>query len=219
MLKNYSFIHIPKTAGSSIELDAKTLKLELVVAPKYALLPNIPKRWPAPWHHPADVFEKRFNMSRSPNHKPLLCVVRNPIDRLESEVNYQVTRFKRSGSNVIRETMIFVREILRAPSRFSIPITQWGPRSGRLVHLIPQHWFVWDDDGSLRCKCVVSFEKLNRLNITKHVWKSKHDIKIKWSKELNKLYKIDEILWKRAKKTHSLCYTPCNRMDMCVNRV
>jgi hypothetical protein len=81
------------------------------------------------------------------------------------------------------------------------------------VRLCPRHHrFVWADDGSVQCDCVVAFEKLgsllsNRLNVGDT--RLRHDDPL--PEPLARLYRLDQSLWERALRAPGLCYQPSPR--------
>ncbi len=74
------------------------------------------------------------------------------------------------------------------------------------------HRFVWADDGSVQCDCVVAFEKLGsliskRLNVGDPRLRPNDPLPV----PLARLYKRDQRLWERALRAPGLCYQPSPR--------
>ena len=85
------FLHIPKTAGSTIET---ILDKNLHIFGQQRTLPlalgrTLPPWDGSAWHLPPDVFERKFHRPFSSGRK-VFCVVRDPAERFASEVNYRI---------------------------------------------------------------------------------------------------------------------------------
>ena len=216
----HSFIHIPKTGGTSMEAAAARLGLEVLWSPRKTH-PSVPagraRGVGTAWHLPPDSFERIFGVPRSPNGKPLLCVVRQPADRLRSESAWRCgmtahgnKRFTPGGKpcspTVTPEAKMAeeAQRVLDAESRESLE-----PFDDNLVHMLPQSWFVWDDRGRVRCSCVVAFPKLALLaGLPQQNAQSHGNVGWMSSAVFPKLYAHDERLFLRANAARELCYRP-----------
>lgn len=201
MLSNFSFLHIPKNGGTAIETIAQKLNIELVVAPPWVnrkqIFLNISndKKPPFNWHLPPDLFEEYYKVSRSPNKKEILCIVREPKDRLISIIRHMMTMklFKKVMKQVHDElhkvvTCKYRKEILK-----------------QSLHLIPQHWYVWSEKGRRQCDCVVSYDKMKYIT-TKKVKVSYHSFNKTHIPKLPSVFDLDYALWHNATKSSSFCY-------------
>lgn len=173
MPRGYSFLHVPKTGGTSIEERAPWLGLHVLTAPhtrefNQRLHAKVPGGGSI-WHLPPDMFEAKFGVARSPDRLPLLCVVRNPADRLRSEVAWRCaldrSRNDTSCSRQARKAAeaAMVREadaVLRAERRGRKSLHH---ATDRMLHMLPQAWFVWAEGGRAQCDCVVAYNKLDRV--------------------------------------------------------
>ena len=80
----------------------------------------------------------------------------------------------------------------------------------RVLHMLPQSWFVWAEDGSVQCSCVVAYGKLVRVLGLVPKQPSKYfDVRCPRSPAVAALYSIDEELHANASADDgSLCYRP-----------
>ena len=142
------FVHIPKTAGQSIEhIFLSLLGLDWITRAPLLLLPNNnPKNGPPSLAHlkaseyvmcshiTQEQFDSYFKFS----------FVRNPWDRIVSEYKYrgypQKFDFK---------TYLFKK----------LPKDGW---SDQYRHIIPQHDFLFDDEGNLLVNFIGKFENLQK---------------------------------------------------------
>lgn len=128
------FIHIPKTAGTSVETYAKTHNIKWGRHVKY---PRPVKKVSAPyWHIPP----KYFNRNNSPyKGKILFAIVRNPYERIISEYKYRNEIFPKNKKNVNKKNVnkknlnefIHNAEIIYDKNNFCFD-----------GHLLPQNEFV-----------------------------------------------------------------------------
>ena len=155
MPAGHSFLHIPKTGGTSFEKSAASLGIEVLISPwtKWAGTRQPLKGEGAPWHLPPDMFEARHRTPRSPAGKPLLCIVRNPADRLRSEVAWRCALAKKerrfftfwtynskSDRCTLQQSPVTfmareARQVLQADRRSSLHFAD-----DRVLHMLPQSW-------------------------------------------------------------------------------
>ena len=171
--RTHFFLHIPKTGGSSVEeLLPADAQLVTPFTRKRPGRPHDPaieakrhemrllwgQRWRrfSPWHLPPDIYERRFNRSYS-NGRPVFCVVRHPLDRLLSRLNYRCSNNESAPAlgNEVRQLIAALAQ--PAPWDWFAPIDERN-----LNHAVPQSWYVWSQRGQTQCQCVVAFEKLKR---------------------------------------------------------
>ena len=224
MPAGHSFLHIPKTGGTSFEKSAASLGIEVLISPwsKWAGTRQPLKGEGAPWHLPPDMFEARHRTPRSPARKPLLCIVRNPADRLRSEVAWRCALAKKerrfftfwtynskSDRCTLQQSPVTfmareARQVLQADRRSSLHFAD-----DRVLHMLPQSWYVWAESGAVTCNCVVSYDKLARLAGLNHQNANSHT-EVGWltSPVFPRLYRLDEELYVNASTEQSLCYRP-----------
>ena len=157
----FSFLHIPKTAGSSFEVSGAALGIEILLAPGVRRLPLQKVPGGSAWHLPPDMFRLKHKVDRSPNGREIMCVVRNPADRLRSEFAWRCSDGNRQFLNMTRacaqprgaeaEMTAEAETVLRSQGR--VPLLG---SNDRILHMMPQSWFVWAEDGHVQCQCVVS---------------------------------------------------------------
>ena len=187
-----TFIHIPKTGGSSIEAQ---LSAQAAVFHRFPKPPSRP--WLSPWHFPPDLFEARYRQTLKP---PRFCVIRDPADRYRScqawSKNVSDTKFHLSASEV------------------AVRALEWRKVTEELLHRLPQHMFIFSRSGHLQCECVVAFEKLGLLfkNGSVVVNKSIHKSSVKLPKDFANLYRFDTILHRAALSSRSTCFRPASNM-------
>ena len=214
----HSFMHIPKTGGTAVEQSSKELGIEVRTSPQVHKWVNRSGTVGSPWHLPPDMFQRVYGTPRS--SKPMLCVVRDPADRLRSEASWRCTpwRSPRRHANGTSCQNRYSRrddpeydiasdaeEVLRARHRDDL--LRMGDR---VLHMLPQSWYVWAEDGSVQCSCVVAYDKLARVLGLVPKQPSKYfDVRCPRSPALAALYSIDEELHANASADdRSLCYRP-----------
>lgn len=142
-LDNVRFIHIPKTGGTSIVSWAEKNKLpwgrkdSLVVNDKCAT--NDGK-----WHCPSQFWNPGFDY---------FCVVRDPVDRMVSEANYENIVLKGQGKSK-RITSQNVNAFLQSEMRKHFNTFR------EKAHYLPQSRYVFLPSGKKFCKTVLQFENL-----------------------------------------------------------
>lgn len=197
------FLHIPKTGGSTIE---KILDKSSHI---FGQRDSLPPGGPSPWHLPPDVFEHKFHRPFSRSRRTF-CIVRDPSERFNSEVNYrlklheQKSSFRKVFPLLTTAETESAAKILRL-GRFSIL-----NRRDDILHLAPQSWFVWDDKGAVQCHCVVAIERLAQIIELRANPSTSKNGTLKFSHvspSLAALYHQDELLHKRALQS-SLCHQP-----------
>ena len=133
----------------------------------------------AAWHLPPDMLAMRHGVERSYLGKPLLCVVRNPAERLGSEIGWRCGLARRRPDAFRFWTQLPLRaracaapgptpvaELLREAR---LVADAQGNRTrllfadDRVLHMLPQAWFVWSATGAVTCQCVVAYEKLQHV--------------------------------------------------------
>lgn len=133
------FLHIPKTAGSTIET---ILDKNLHIFGQQRTLPlalgrTLPPWDGSAWHLPPDVFERKFHRPFSSGRK-VFCVVRDPAERFASEVNYRIklhegkSNFRQLFPRLTKSSTKAAADIL-SRGRFS-----FSTRREDILHLMPQ---------------------------------------------------------------------------------
>lgn len=194
-LTNMTFIHIPKTGGTSVEA---LLTKEQAVFHRYKKPPSSP--WLSPWHFPPDLFEMQYGVSYDrPPRTERFCVVRAPEERFRSCQLWSRGRYLANRTTLEQAYGHWSR---------TTPTEE-------LLHRMPQHMFVWTSDGRVQCQCVIAFEKMTRLlsvhlnkrtpSVTNNTEMNRH-----W-RAMQSLYRQDESLHMQALRSKQLCYRPNRR--------
>merc|ERR1712228_751872 len=162
-IKELNFIHIPKTAGSSIENAAFAQNIKYS---QYAMSrnnentkriydhyinktahPNCTIH--SPYHIPPRYFLQNFTYYDKSRYD-LFCIVRNPFSRILSEYVYQ--NKKTINCSISKD-------------EFNQNLTDLMDHCQKKIccqdfHLLPQYEYVYDSDGSQLCDHVLHFENL-----------------------------------------------------------
>ena len=150
----FVFIHIPKTAGTSIE---NALQADLGALPNRKFLKNGTGKGHWFQHLTYKELKGRFPKKDLPSYFKF-AFVRNPWDRVISEMIWR----RRWPAH--RKHCRNLETFLRAPwwkGRFSAKNrAAWGSRADVGRHIISQHKFIYDAEGSLLVDFVGRFESL-----------------------------------------------------------
>ena len=238
-LRHFFFLHIPKNGGTSVELAASrnlsAWGLYRGCCPKSAIVgtasvrdvcctKSFASRRSSPWHLPPDVFFQLFHHeieadALHPGRRlKRWCVVRDPAERWASEQRwvqrnlqgrYPVVRPDGQLQLVRQQEATVLRNAL-SDGRHNVSWTE------ELVHVQPQHWFVWATDGSVQCECVVAHERLHffELGRINNSSEAHDDVAVRLPKELKELYAPDVRLYASARQSSGLCFHPrVRRLD------
>ena len=163
------FIHIPKTAGSSIEESALAQNIKYG---KYALRKDqkqyIAQRWInkkiapkcirkcVPYHIPPRHFMPDYSYYDKSKYK-LFCIVRNPFSRILSEYIY-LYKYSKQFKQIPIEEFCSIRVFNENLENL---IGDFEHNQCHLnCHGLPQYDFVYDINGDLVCDHVLRFEHL-----------------------------------------------------------
>ena len=203
------FVHIPKCGGTTLSKITPAHAQVLQKKPPDPLgvmqLKHWQRRWrlksgtlrgmPSPWHLPPDMYERLFSEPFPARNQSVICVVRNPLDRFQSEVAYRKRQNHRSFPPL---TPSLASETAADMRRGRFPF-RWQETS---LHLAPQSWYVWADSGATQCHCVVAIEKLHVLETVNAAQRSPgHQATMPAG--LQELYADDLRLWELAKASPS----------------
>lgn len=211
-LDTHAFIHIPKTGGSSIlaacaasshsQCRRWNSSAEASVAQHRmcALKNSRGTCLPSMHHFVDDVARREFYSSGASlvTLRPSFCVVREPAERWYSARNSgQATRYNFSLSD---------DAVASAFARGRFGVGNW---TEQLLHMQPQSWFVWNNDGDVTCDCVVAFEKIGTVTeVHVNSGRERSNATPALSKPLQQLYSPDVRLHRAAYRAPGLCYRP-----------
>ena len=220
------FVHIPKCGGTTLSKIVPAHAQVLQNKPPSPLgvvrLKHWQRRWrlrsgtlrgmPSPWHLPPDMYERLFSEPFPSHNQSVICVVRNPFDRFQSEIAYRRRQNHRSfpllTSSLASEAAADMRR-----GRFTFRLQETN------LHLAPQSWYVWADSGARQCHCVVAIEKLHVLE-TVNAAQRAPDQQAIMPTGLQELYAGDRRLWELAKASPSFSIpTPGRSLQVAGNVV
>ena len=203
------FVHIPKCGGTTLSkitpAHAQVLQKKPPDPLGVAQLKHWQRRWrlktgtlrgmPSPWHLPPDMYERLFSEPFPARNQSIICVVRNPLDRFQSEIAYRKRQNHRSFPPL---TPSLASETAADMRRGRFPF-RWQETS---LHLAPQSWYVWADSGARQCHCVVAIEKLHVLETVNAAQRAPGHQAV-MPAGLHELYADDFRLWELAKASPS----------------
>lgn len=170
MEKFLEFIHIPKNAGTTIENIAEKKNVKWGrFKPEH--MESVQSDVCSYWHTPP----KQFNSNSFYNNDETFCVIRDPVDRMVSEFAY------RHKGKKERNDKVYMNQWLRE----HLSNTYNTNGGGLNCHFLPQHHFIYDDNGKKTCHNVLRFDNLtNEFNdlMNKH----EYDIRLDDKKKDNK---------------------------------
>ena len=152
---------------------------------------------PSMGHFVDDVARRQFNSSSLVTLRPSFCVVREPAERWYSA--------RHSGQSTRYNFSLSDDAVASAFARGRFGVGSW---TEQLLHMQPQSWFVWDDDGNVTCDCVVAFEKLGNVTEIRANAGRKPSTTPVLPKPLQRLYLPDFQLHRAAYCAPGLCYWP-----------
>ena len=199
----FHFIHIPKTGGTSLDNFNARHQNDTQLHVEYCggRAHSFPR-----WHVPVDRYRACYGAASIVG--PTLCVVRNPHDRLVSELAWEkrVPHLRSAWQKLdARRLYAFWRGLSQGKPRLTFDEVR--------LHLLPQRFFVYPrGNRSLprTCDCVVAFEKLalltsRRLNRSPKSNETELNISFATKRNLWAWYAEDWILWRRARASKQLC--------------
>ena len=153
---------------------------------------------PSLHHFVDDVAQLQFNSRSLVTLRPSFCVVREPADRWYSA--------RHSGQAIRYDFSLSDDAVASAFARGRFGVGSW---TEQLLHMQPQSWFVWDDDGNVTCDCVVAFEKLGQVTeVHVNSGRKASTATPALPKPLQRLYSQDAQLHRAASRAPGLCYRP-----------
>ena len=161
--KELLFIHIPKTAGTTISELFKEHNINLGIFDNKTKCINKTCKsiYCSHWHIPSK-YKKNINFD---NYIPF-AVIRDPFDRIISQYNYISNKESQKYGNI----NLFIIDSLKKKNRFA-----------QDCHLIPQTEYIYDFYGN-KLTNIIKFENLeNDLNN----FTQKHNINIEFDKKNN----------------------------------
>ena len=183
---NFTFIHIPKTGGTSLET---LLTKEQAIFHRFPKPPSRP--WLSPWHFPPDLYTDHYKLPFGiPAAKKRFCIVRHPKERYLSCQAWSRFRFHKT------------------PESLASDYANWAgtKKTEEHLHRMPQHMFVFARTGRVQCDCVIAFEKFAAR--TKIVKNSRKHVNVSFPKSFAKLYKRDFELHDSALRAKEFCFRP-----------
>ena len=143
------FIHIPKTAGTTIENISKKNGIKWGKFDNENLNPKGSYSCSSFWHDPNRYVSKK-------SRDETFCVIRDPVQRLISEYKYMYPYDKQKLNKEDYFTATKLNAWISYVVEKKLYIT-----GGNDCHLIPQTNYVYDVDGKRSCDNLLRFEYLN----------------------------------------------------------
>ena len=133
------FIHIPKTAGSSV-----------------LLMIEKKRKYVCKYHDNIS----QLNIQSVPEYTKMFsfCIVRNPYERIVSAYNF--LKQKHTNLNSMEKKY---KEILSKYTSFADCVEDLEMLQQTIVHFVPQYKFVCDDQGKILVNSVIKMENLSEL--------------------------------------------------------
>eukprot|EP00304_Pavlova_gyrans_P006454 CAMPEP_0206036126 /NCGR_PEP_ID=MMETSP1466-20131121/2559_1 /ASSEMBLY_ACC=CAM_ASM_001126 /TAXON_ID=44452 /ORGANISM="Pavlova gyrans, Strain CCMP608" /LENGTH=555 /DNA_ID=CAMNT_0053410567 /DNA_START=436 /DNA_END=2103 /DNA_ORIENTATION=+ len=168
---SWTFLHIPKTGGTSIESAAALLGIPTPISVFHALyctrngsLCTYPSSLcagkAAPWHFPPDLLRRCARVPDVYAIANVFCVVRHPFLRFVSEFVWRKANpaFPMHGIDV---NLFAEQELGRLQhAKRSHLGTPRLTLNDALLHVIPQSWYLLNEAGQRQCDYWLRFERL-----------------------------------------------------------
>ena len=147
------FIHIPKTGGSALVLWG--LSNNQKWARKDPLIPKGCNTEDGNWHCPADYWQ----MEEDGKKLDYFCFIRDPVDRMISEANYENIKRRKAGVKELDKSN--VNEWLKEN------ITKYHNDFSKTAHFIPQYNYVYKSNGEQLCNNIIKYSSEMHNKVTK----------------------------------------------------
>jgi hypothetical protein len=147
-----TFLHIPETAGSTLETLSMDWKKKRCGLREHGVV----WRRACDWHTPPRDIHPRERLYPS---QQTFCVIRDPLDRLLSEYKFE----HRGSRDKLRDASMARRWIRYHAYHIARRRREDSALSARFpnrCHFLPQTWFLWDAAGTCTCHHVLRFEFL-----------------------------------------------------------
>ena len=147
-----TFLHIPETAGSTIETLSIDFKKKRCGLREHGVVWKRACDWHTP---PRDLVprERLYPAAQT------FCVVRDPLDRLLSEYKFE----NRGSHQKLHDAAAATRWLRYHAGHVARRRREDGALSAPFpnrCHFLPQSWFLWDASGTCTCRYVLRFERL-----------------------------------------------------------
>ena len=151
--RNLTFLHIPKTAGATIEelggpggpfRKHKCGRANVTFKREHCDMWHVP---------PRDLLAGREAWYPRDS---TFCVVRDPVARLLSEFKF----LHRQKPAQLNDAAFASDWVERAARELALARRADGALSGHNCHMLPQWWYVWDERGRCTCRFVLRFERV-----------------------------------------------------------
>ena len=178
------FAHIPKCAGSSVELTYAHLEwgaLQSMLVNRNLLYATF--YFVSPWHIPNAI----------PTHVPTFCIIRDPVDRFVSALNYNPN----IESFWSRNMPGFQKYITNQPHAYDnhfLPQTSFARRCTHVLHMSNLNVEL----ESLLHRYNIPVLSLKRKNVAKSRYYSKADVDVDW---IRAQYKEDFTMLYHTRRT------------------